>query len=291
MLTLLAREYSDFYHALQDDLTRPDSPRRQQWNGVNKRWQRKYRRDPKAPAAKLKAVMYRLIAEHCEPTIMPHSPFFFETAMRPPMNWGTPNDKAMCGAALYWQRISEDQRRDLNRKIQLFQVAAPGSPDHLASFWSIYGGYFDTDHHTPGYTRLFQLGFAGIRAEILALPAQNAETDAMLAGIDAMLEIAERFAAQAEAMLATATDAVVRRNLQMIAAAARRVPAHPPQTFYEGLAMILFVRGHGLAGRYRPVGAGAPGQVADRFVPGRPGGRSPDGSGGRRAGRAMAAAA
>ncbi len=242
MLSLLAKEYREYYHALQDDLSRPDSPRRQQWKAVNEQWREEYRRDPGASAAALKAAMYRLIAEHCEPTILPHSPFFFETAMRPPMNWGTPNDKSMCGATLYWQRVSEEQRHDLNRKIQLFQVAAPGAPEHLASFWSIYGGYFDTDHHTPGYTRLFELGFEGIRAQILALPARNIETGAMLAGIDAMERIAERFAVQAEAMLATATDAVVCRNLRLIAAAARRVPAQPPRTFYEGLAMILFVR-------------------------------------------------
>ena len=239
MLTLLAKEYSDFYHALQGDLAQPDSPRRQQWNSINELWLQEYQRDPEASAARHKAVMYRLIAEHCEPTIMPHSPFFFETVMRPPMNWGTPGDKNMCGAALYRQRISEDERHDLSRKIHLFQVS---NPERLASFWSIYGGYFDTDHHTPGYTRIFQIGFEGIRAEILALPAQNDETEAMLAGIDALLKIATRFAEKAEAMLETETDSLVRRNLQMIASAARRVPAHPPQTFYEGLAMILFVR-------------------------------------------------
>ena len=65
---------------------------------------------------------------------------------------------------------------------------------------------------------------------------------AMQDSLNAVLKIAEKFALKAESMLRACDDPEVRSNLEKIAKAARKIPACPPSSFYEGLCMLLFTR-------------------------------------------------
>lgn len=194
------------------------------------------------PAASLKARLYAMLAEECEPVLWTHTPFLFETRLRHPWNWGCP-DPAAPGSQAYYARIGVCHDPAARERIRLFSLwQAEDNP--FAGLWNLYGDCFDIDHHCIGYTTLFRDGFAGIRSRILARPRQNAETRAMVAGIDALLRIASRFASAARSRLGSGAslDPEQRRCLSLSASIFERIPALPPRTFAEGLAMILFSR-------------------------------------------------
>ena len=56
------------------------------------------------------------------------------------------------------------------------------------------------------------------------------------------MRIADKFAAHARALLADETDPDARRCLEMVAVTAGEVPRRPARTFYEGLAVLWFLR-------------------------------------------------
>lgn len=203
------------------------------------------RQHPDTPAVLLKARLHTEIAGQFEPVIFPHSPFFFEMGVRFAENWGCASP-ANAGAWL-WVR-----RNPLCYETPQWRSAVACSnynPDSLIKLWAV-NGVFDFDHHCLGYTKLLQVGVNGLMDEVRrrrargGSPVQLAFLDAALRSGSAVLRVASRFAEKAEQMLATnpALDAPARRFLQMMAETARRIPAEPPQTFYEGLAFILFMR-------------------------------------------------
>lgn len=58
----------------------------------------------------------------------------------------------------------------------------------------------------------------------------------------ALLRIAERFGEEARKRLPDASTGKARKYLQMMADITGRIPAQPPETFAEGLCMLLFTR-------------------------------------------------
>ncbi len=63
---------------------------------------------------------------------------------------------------------------------------------------------------------------------------------ASLIVLKAVIRFAERYAEEAERMAASETDAACRKNLERIAAACRRVPADPPEDFYQAMQSLWF---------------------------------------------------
>jgi len=192
----------------------------------------------------LKARLHELIAEEFQPVLFRHSPFFFEMGLRFAENWGTPAPPEYHVASwLLDRRSAWLYDTPAWRHIQ---AGSRGSASGLA-LWNIWSG-FDADHHCPGYTMLLRVGVCGVLAEIDARRAgpcdagQVANLEAMARSCRALLRVAERFREAALARLPEETDAACRRFLTMIAEAAAQVPAYPPRTFYEGLAMLWFLR-------------------------------------------------
>lgn len=195
---------------------------------------------PELPTLLLKARCHEVLAESFAPAVFPHSPFFFEMGIRPAECWGTPRANSLHTWLI-------DRRRHLCHQLPQFaNLQAFSGNGGEVRVWNV-NDVFDFDHHCPGYTRILDDGFAGILAEIAAArPTADARglifLDAAERGIRALLRCAERFAEEAERQLATEPDPTVRRHLEQLAAAARRVPLLPPRTFHEGLAALLFVR-------------------------------------------------
>ena len=212
---------------------------------------------PREPGFALKAELHARIAEHFQPVIFRNSPFFFEMGLRPAENWGTP--ARMPAAWLLSRRIGTVQDDPLYRNIRGFSKEEGGLG--LAEWVSV----FDADHHSLGTTRLLQTGINGLLDEVRgekvgAGQAKLAYLDAVEKSCESVLRIASKFADKAEAMVDAAEQARGAESLsgqqpgaidsgedelaylRMIAAAARRVPAEPPRTFYEGLAMLWFLR-------------------------------------------------
>jgi pyruvate-formate lyase len=236
----LREELAASYRGLERDLA-PGGPAARRREEINAKARALCDAAPRASAATLKGRLYTLLAEECETVVWTRFPFCFETALRHPWNWGCP-DFAAPGSQVY---RFKSERRKASTARERMALCSLWRPDQTVGLWNIYGDHYDVDHHCIGYTTLLREGLLGIRSRIAARPRQNAETRAMLAGIDAALRIAGRFAARARALLdeARATlDAEQRRCLSLAASAMERVPAHPPRTFHEGLAAILFAR-------------------------------------------------
>ena len=192
----------------------------------------------------LKARLHEEMAARFEPVLFPHSPFFFEMGLRFAENWGTPaSAEATVGSWMLRRREGILADRPEWRYLCAFQHW--GAP-HVG-LWRVWSG-FDTDHHSLGYTALLRTGINGILAELdrrQAAPRdadQAANIEAMTRSCRAVLRVAERFADAARSRLATEADPTARVCLAAIATAADRVPAEPPRTFYEGLAMLWFLR-------------------------------------------------
>ena len=190
----------------------------------------------------LKARLHEEIARECEPVVFRHSPFFFEMGVRPAESWGTPNG----WSAASWMLQRRDPGVQLSEKmrwIDHFRSRNEASPVKL---WSI-SSVFDYDHHCLGYSRLLRIGIGGVLEEIDAAradagPAQTPFLEAAERSCRALLAIAERFSERARRLLEDERDATARRCLSHIAESAGHVPAHPPRTLYEGLAMLWFLR-------------------------------------------------
>ncbi|HEY3417053.1 MAG TPA: pyruvate formate lyase family protein [Armatimonadota bacterium] len=193
----------------------------------------------------LKSRLHEEMAERFEPTIFRFSPFFYEMGLRNSENWGNPSSPGITlGSWLYHRTNSLVNDREEMRNIQLYQGYRQENSLHV---WNIHGG-FDMDHHCLGYSRLLRDGLNGVLADIAARhgrwcsPHQTANLEAMEQSCRAVIRIAERFGEKARDLLDDEEDPRARKFLGMIAAAAGHIPARPPRTFYEGLAMLWFLR-------------------------------------------------
>lgn len=213
--------------------------------------------NPHAASWTLKARQAQIIAEHFRPALFPHSPFFFEMGVRHPCNWGNPGDPAnQPGSKVHHLKTAELTKQHIIwdtpvwHSLSAMQDLKRQPEDNMRQlYWLTWGSNgFDSDHHCIGYTRLLREGFAGILQELAARRATGGTTeqlsflDAATDEIRALLRVAERFADEAQAQLAHTSDPEERANLAAIAEAARHIPLNPPRTFYEGLAMLYFVR-------------------------------------------------
>ncbi len=231
MLKQLTAEYDHYYRSLRKELT-ANQDSLPLWERINAEWEAYYQQNPGMSPPLLKARLYELITDNFEPFITASTPFFFETRMRFPEAWGNPRPQQP-GSRLYFKFYPYDAPGRL--KLQEHNMS---NAEKTTALWAC-NGIFDVDHHSPGYTHLVKVGFRGLREEILARPEQNDETAAMLRGIDCMVLAAQRFAEHAEQLMAANGPS---ENLKRIAETGRRIPLEPPQTFYEGLQMIQFVR-------------------------------------------------
>lgn len=204
-----------------------------------------YNEHPDTPSVLLKSRLHTLMAKYCEPVIFAENPFFFEFGMREAQSWGL-SDINPCG----WlrDRIGGKIYREhpivgeLERRFEpVFDLSDLG----LCSA----SNCFDGDHHTLGYTTLFSVGVKGLmeqakrRMEVFENGSESycfckAAAESCLA----VISIVEKFAERAEWMLVGCKNEKEEKYLRMIAEAAKQVPANPPSTFYEGLAMLLFTR-------------------------------------------------
>ncbi len=199
--------------------------------------------NPKLYPYLLKARLHEEIAQRCEPVVFRHSPFFFEMGVRPAESWGTPNGWS-AGSWMLQRRDARVQQTEKMRWINHFRAWNAESPVKLWNIWNV----FDYDHHSLGNSKLLRVGLNGILAEVAArrtqggTPDQAAFLEAAERGCRALLTIAARFATRATELLVTEADPAARASLKQMAEAAARVPAQPPRTFYEGLAMLWFLR-------------------------------------------------
>lgn len=193
-----------------------------------------------------KLLQYEIISREFTPVVFRHNPFYFETGALVSLSDGARNAKGYdfyhAGGWVY------------KRNSHLFQSQDPAlwqrKRTHTAEIlYLICGGYNDvSQHYNFNYRPILQGGLRSVY-EAAQKELKNAkdpeETEFLQSVCTGMLTLkymAEKFAVRAKDMMAGETDEAVRRNLERIARTAVRVPWEAPQSLYEALATLAFLR-------------------------------------------------
>jgi len=184
---------------------------------------------------------YRLLAEQFVPVLFTECPFYFEAGV----NGGWSGDRparlvnALCNRFYREQGLIPDEA---------FELLHARINQHFAL---CCGPFSDDMHHLPPFHAVMTQGFAGLRADTAAALAKCPANDphgrkfleTALAGFDAVHAIQLAFAKRAEEILKHPDlKPHERRNMELVAVAAKRCPWEPPQTFHEGLNTLWFLR-------------------------------------------------
>lgn len=192
---------------------------------------------------RMKAIQYKVISEKFQPVLFQGNPFYHEMGTKNAWCDGGPyhGGKHPGGWLMYH---NEHLFRDYDPEaFDTFTAHKKGK------FYSVCGPYFDEIHYCFPFTNALKEGLKGVYDRILEEEKtckNDKERDFFYCakeGLLAMKRVAERFAEKADEMLKDEslcdTD---RAFLQRISETGRRVPWQAPQTFYEALNSLAFLR-------------------------------------------------
>ncbi len=204
-----------------------------------------YQNNKELPTALLKSKLHRLIAENYEPVLFLNNPFFFEISSNNSQAKGVHRHlPASILTHIMDDELTENIPEYAETK-ERFGIYFNRRTNNLCSHFEP----FDRDHNALGYAELLKLGVRGLSIKALECREgfeKDSEEYAFLTAVcescETVIHIAHKFSDKARELLAVCRNDSQRANMQLIADTARRIPEYPPETFYEGLAMILFMR-------------------------------------------------
>ena len=206
-----------------------------------------YNANPETPSVLLKSRIHTLMAEHCEPVIFLENPFFFELGYGHSRSRGLIRNTPSCWLTETKNAKMLKNHPEYAEATDKYKTFIDGKTNNLCFIG--FNLCFDLDHLTLGYTKLFEVGVRGLmeqaKEQIKSFEKGSQEYDfcsAVIESLDATILIAHKFADKAEELLKACKNERQRANLEMIAETARKIPEYPPKTFYEGLAMLVFMR-------------------------------------------------
>lgn len=258
------KEMSEFYHKLnanQEHYYKVVHPR------IVEGMEELYQSEPLASTVRAKGRLYSLVAEHFEPVVFINSPFFYEMGLRDSNNWGAGS------RPVHWLETAERKKAFSKSEFARAWNDFDSLRAQIGGNWHNNPGLyrtptpgFDTDHNSIGYSLLFKTGISGVLRKIQEKYAdfeeESEECSFLLAceeGCRALIKVANKFANEAKSALAICETDTQRKYMNMIADAAMYVPENPPRSFYEGLAMIWFLRE--AIGSFESIGISVLGQV------------------------------
>ena len=193
-----------------------------------------------------KLLQYEVISENFQPKIFPSTPFYYEMGVVTSLCDGARRAKGHDFVQANGWVFEKNRHRFIDQDKELFERRAAHSREKL---YNICGNYNDfSQHFNFNLTPFLKIGAVGVykRAE---RELEGAVTDSereflssVMTGMLTLKRIAERFAAKAEEMLSTETDAEAKKNLKVIKNTATRVPWEAPRSFYEALEVLVFMR-------------------------------------------------
>ncbi len=190
-----------------------------------------------------KILQYKVISEEFEPKLFLSSPFYYETGTLTALSdgglWSKGTGKPHAGGWVYMrnQHLFEEQdavlweKKNRQREEQLYLICGP------------YNDMFQ--HFNFNNRPIFERGLKGIYEEARAglSHAENDDQKEFFKGVEegmlVLRRMAEKFGDEAKRLL---KDAPENKNLRLIADTAYRVPWEAPQTFYEALSTLAFMR-------------------------------------------------
>lgn len=185
---------------------------------------------PQASALELKTVQYEIIAARFTPVLFRNTPFFSEMGVRIAEYDGIGMGPG-AWLMLRNQHLWNDENPDLYRLHREFSKAG---------FHIYYGPFVDPDHHCFPFTAVLRNGLEYFYDEF-GKGEQNEFAIMTRRSLLAVRRIAEKFAEAAQKLADSLDDLPQKRNMERLAAAARRVPWKPAESFYEGLCVLWFL--------------------------------------------------
>lgn len=194
----------------------------------------------------LKLLQYDVICDLFEPILFKHNPFYCETGVLSSLSDGARWAKGygftqangwayQQKAHLFWE---QDEDFIATKQAQIHE-----------RFYLICGPFNDVSQHFNFNNRpILEGGLKGIyeKAKAELKNAENAEQteflNAVCHGMLSLKKMAEKFSQKAYEMLETEKEDACRANLLRIAETASRVPWEKPETFYEALCVLAFMR-------------------------------------------------
>ncbi len=178
------------------------------------------------------------LASRCKVHVFRNFPFYFELCTGRARNGLTASFPPEPGIGGEMMR----ENREIEREFFAFR-------DYYKDL-NVFISFFFTDfaHHCIGYEKVLNYGLDGIIAQAQKKREQIEDADgrafleSAIYGCSVLKEIAQSFSAEASRLADCERDDEIRENLLTIAETAGRIPAMPPQTFYEALNTIWFMR-------------------------------------------------
>ena len=197
---------------------------------------------PDSTGFQFKAEQYRTIASMVEPVLFDGIPFYYETGALDPYCDGD-SCRGMAHANGW---VTEHNSRALRNvdpeNTRLYEA------DKAEKIYFGHWNYFDDEHYKIPMKKIFRNGLRGVMEEAKeALKECESERErdfvnAALASLEAEKTMLDKFAALAEKKLGSESDPEKRKNLSLIAKTASRVPWERPESVYEGLCTLAFMR-------------------------------------------------
>lgn len=207
--------------------------------------------NPAADAVTTKSRLHTSIAEHFEPVIFLNSPFFYEMGIKDAGSWGVSSRPASYLREKQREKVllNEDIKQAYSDFAFLNAQIGQNHSTHFGLYRMPSLGGFDIDHNSIGYSMLFDIGISGLLQKIQTQYASFTKDSSEYAfckaceeSCQALIKIAHKFSDAAKKMLAQCQTETQNKYMHMIAESALHIPENPPRTFYEGLAMIWFLR-------------------------------------------------
>ena len=193
-----------------------------------------------------KLLQYDVIAAEFTPVVFRYNPFFYETGVLTSRSDGARTAKPYGFVQANGWVYERNKHLFVDQDKELYARRTAQVKEQL---YLICGPYNDVSQHfNYNNTPYLQLGCEGIYEKAKAqMPLAENEREkeflqAVCHSMKLMKSVAEKFADKAAKMLEEETDPVCRKNLSLIAETARRVPWKKPETFYEALATLAFLR-------------------------------------------------
>lgn len=193
-----------------------------------------------------KLLQYDVIVEEFNPVVFRRVPYFYETGVLTSLSDGSKGAKGY--------GFLQANGWVYNRNCHLFDeqdaLLKEQRKNHsLEKLYLICGPYNDTSQHFNFNNRpILEMGLKGLyeKAKEELKRVKNSDEEEFLNsvchGMLALRRMAEKFASKASEMAIIETEQECKENLLLISRTAKRIPWEAPQTLYEALATLAFLR-------------------------------------------------
>lgn len=192
-----------------------------------------------------KLTQYKIIVEEMDPIVFPNCPFYYETAVLIPHSDGSryAREYPFKHAASWVYERNKHLYNDENQSLMETKIKQSDEILYL-----ICGDFNDTHQHFNFNNRpILKKGLKGIYEEALQKlnetvePNEREFLNGVATGMLRLKEIVEKFSNKAALMAKEANDSE-KENLLLIAKTAANVPWEAPQSLYEALCTLAFMR-------------------------------------------------